>query len=278
MTPLVDGTEMGAAGSPQAKNHDIYVVPGLERGLRVLEIVAAGDKPQTVSEIAQRMGLSRSSTFRLVYTLKFMGFLEPSADEHAYRLGPRVLKLGFAYLSGQSIIEQARRDLEALRDATNVSAHLAIREGRDVLFLDCVQTRTGFLSNVNVGTRLPAHAVPLGWFLLSDLTARELAALLGPDPLNRLTDQTPGDLPALMQRIARATSDGHVVSRGIAEPGGSSVSAPVFDRSGRVVAAIDISGPDSAFDPDAIESLYVPRVMHAAASISARLGAAPRGP
>jgi DNA-binding IclR family transcriptional regulator len=254
------------------KNHKVYFVPGLQRGLRALEILADAERPLTVSEMARRLDLSRSSAFRLIYTLRHMGFLEDAADARTYQLGARVLNLGFAYLNKQDIIQIARRDLEALRDATGVSAHLAIRDGLDVLFLDCVQTRTGFLSNVNVGARIPVHASPLGWLLLSDLPNREIATLFKDGPLVPLTDQTPTDVAGLMQVVARAAADGIVISRGFVELGGCSIAASVMDKDGKIIAAIDISGPETAFDQAKMESFYADEVRKAARTISARLG------
>lgn len=255
------------------KNHNIYFVPGLQRGLRVLEIVARANKPLSVTEIAQQMELSRSSTFRLVYTLQYEGFLHPtSADMRTFEMGSRVLNLGFSYLAKQDIIQIARRDLEGLRDSTNISAHLAIRDQFEVLFLDCVQTRTGFLSNVNVGARVPAYASPMGWLMLSELPNRELASLYKDVQFERITDKTPTDLSGLMQAIAKASADGYVFSHGIMEPGGASVSAPVYNSEGMVAAAIDISGPESAFDSTKDEAFYVHAVQATAASISAKLG------
>jgi DNA-binding IclR family transcriptional regulator len=263
---------------PQHKNHDSYFVPGLKRGLNVLEALAAAERSLGVSEIAERLSLTRSSVFRLIYTLRYMGFLEPVGGTKEFRLGGRVLNIGFAYLASLDIIELARPELELLRDRTNVSTHLAIRDHCEVLYLCCVQTRTGFFSNMNVGTRLPAHATPMGWLLLSDLTNRELAAVFAGRDLQPLTRLTPRTIPDLSVRIAECVACGHVISRGIMEPGGSSIAAPVFDKSGRVVAAIDISGPDSAFDLEGIQSRYVPEVTAAALHISMRLGYVPQRP
>ena len=272
--PTLDAPATDAASSSAGlhKNHANYFVPGLQRGLSVLEVIAAARRPLTVSEIAARLELTRSSVFRLVYTLEFTGFLEAVEHAKTYNLGPRVLNLGFAYLASKDTIEVARLDLEILRNNTEVSAHLAIRDNREVLYLSCVQSRSGFQSNMNVGGRMPAYATPMGWLLLSDLSNREIAALFGQHKFERLTDQTPRDLGALSQCIARAVHTGYVISHGIMETGGSSVSAPVFDKSGRVVAAIDVSGPDSAFDMEHLQDRYVREVVLAAARISARLG------
>lgn len=255
------------------RNHGIYFVPGLSRGLRILEIIAERERPLTLTEIAAALEVSSSSAYRLVYTLKYMGFLDNPGDRREFALGPRVLNIGFAYLAGQDLVHTARADLERLRDATGISSHLAIRDGREVLFLDCVQSRTGFLSNVSVGARLPAHASPLGWLMLSDLTEAELAELYDGITMEPRTERTPRNLNALRKAIDNAAATGHVVSDGIVERGGRSVAAAIRDRSGRIVAAIDISGPDSAFEGEIGQAEQIAEVLRAAEAISARLGA-----
>jgi DNA-binding IclR family transcriptional regulator len=255
-----------------SKNHDVYFVPGLQRGLHVLEVIAEARQPLGATEIARQIGVTRSSAFRLIYTLRHMGFLETARDGRSFTLGPRVLNIGFAYLASMDIIDVARADLELLRDRTNVSAHLSIRDGGEMLYLICIQTRSGFLSTINVGARFPAYATPMGWLLLSDLSTRELAALYGGAPMHELTSQTPTDIATLAQRVSQAVINGYVLSRAIIEPGGSSIAAPVHDKSGKVVAAIDIAGPDSAFDIARLDRDYLTEVLSTARRISARLG------
>jgi DNA-binding IclR family transcriptional regulator len=258
--------------STDNRNHKIYFVPGLSRGLRVLEVLAERQRPMTLSEIAHELEISRSSAYRLVYTLRYMGFLENPGDGREFALGPRVLNIGFAYLNSQDLVRTARTELEALRDVTGISTHLAIRDGRDVLFLDCIQSKTGFLSNVSIGARLPAHATPLGWLMLTDISNRDLAALYDGVTMVKLTDSTPKDLGALTMAIAEAASKGYVFSDGIVERGGRSIAAPVYSRSGMVVAAIDISGPSSAFD-GLDKAKLIADVQRAARALSGRLGA-----
>lgn len=256
----------------QHKNHDIYFVPGLRRGLLVLETLASEGRPMSVGEIGERIGLTRSSMFRLAYTLQHMGFVEEVPESKLLRLGARVLNVGFAYLASQTLIETARAELEALRDRTSVSSHLAILDRREILYLSCMQTKSGFLSTMNVGTRLPAYATPMGWLLLSQRTAIELAHLYPERSFVPLTDQTPRNVADLRKRIATAMTAGHAISHGAVEPGGSSIAAPVRDQTGAVVAAIDISAPDSAFDLAHFDSRDVPEVVETAQRISARLG------
>ena len=223
-------------------------------------------------EIGRRIGLSRSSMFRLAYTLQHMGFVEEVPESRFLRLGARVLSIGYAYLASQTLIELARSELEALRDRTSVSSHMAILDRREILYLSCTQTKSGFLSTMNVGTRLPAYATPMGWLLLSVRTAGELAQLYPEKVFAPLTDQTPRNIGELMQCVAAAAAAGYAISHGAVEPGGSSIAAPVRDRSGAVVAAIDISAPDSAFDLEKFDTRDVRAVVEAGQRISARLG------
>jgi DNA-binding IclR family transcriptional regulator len=254
----------------QHKNHAVYFVPGLHRGLRVLEIVAAAQRPMSITELASELGLTRSSVFRLIYTLRHMGFLEEQSKH--FTLGARVLNIGFAFLASKDIIEIARPELEALRDSTQVSAHLAIRDERDVLYLSCVQTRSGFLSNMNVGSRVPAYASPMGWLLLSGLPPEELKLLFRNEKFAPLTDQTPTSVKTLLDIVKQAGRRGYVISRGAMEASGSSISAPIINRRKEIVGAIDISGPDSAFELSEIEGRYLNAVQATAARISRRMG------
>ncbi|MEO5701899.1 MAG: IclR family transcriptional regulator [Casimicrobiaceae bacterium] len=254
------------------KNHAIYFVPGLRRGLRVLEILANEERPMSVADIAKQLDLTRSSVFRLTYTLLHMGFVEEVPGSKLLTLGPRVLNIGYAYLASKDLIEIARPEIEALRDRTSVSSHLAILDRREILYLSCMQTRSGFLSTMNVGTRLPAFGTPMGWLLLSELSARELAALFPESAFASLTEQTPRNLQELTQRIAASRAQGHAISHGAVEPGGSSIAAPIRDRNGHVVAALDISGPDTAFDLTVFATRDVKEVVDTARRISDCLG------
>ncbi|CAH1659392.1 IclR family transcriptional regulator [Hyphomicrobiales bacterium] len=257
------------------KNHGVYFVPGLHRGLLVLEALAEAQKPMSISDIARALGITRSAAFRLVYTLRYTGFVESEPDSKKVRLGGRVLSLGFSYLAGMSIIETAQPDLDLLRDATGITSHIGIRDGRDLLYLACAHSRSGFVSTINVGSRFPVHLTPMGWLLLSDLAPRKIGELF-PDqqPYKALTEYSPTTLEALLDRVMRAGAQGYIVSRGILEPGGSSICAPVLNAQNKVVAAIDISGPDIGFDEARMDQ-YLSEVRAAAQRISIRLGYTP---
>jgi len=256
----------------KASNHDVYFVPGLHRGLKVLEILGAAEKPMSLSEIARAMDLSRSSAFRLVYTLRQMEFIREAETANTFTLGARVLNLGFAYLNQQPIADIARPILAALRDETGVSTHLSVLEGDDVLYLVSHQARSGYVSNMRTGTRTQAYASAIGWCLLGAKDADALSAFAQRQKWHPFTRHTPTDADHLAGRVQEARDAGFVISRGFREPGGSSVAVPVRDNTGTITACVNLSGPDSGFDFDRMESFYLPRTQKAALQISRALG------
>ena len=256
----------------ESANHDVYFVPGLHRGLRILEILGTAKAPMSLSEIARAMDLSRSSAFRLVYTLKQMEFLKDGEQKNTYTLGAKVLNLGFAYLSNQPITTIARPLLAQLRDTTGVSTHLSVLEGHNVLYLGSHQARSGFVSNMATGKRVEAYATAIGWCLLSGKSDAELAAFCKGLDMPSITEHTPTSFQTLKARVDQVRTDGFIVSHGFREPGGSSIAVPVWDQAGNVVACVNLSGPDSGFDFDKLESFYLPETKATALRISRELG------
>ncbi|NOR32405.1 MAG: IclR family transcriptional regulator, partial [Sulfitobacter sp.] len=122
------------------------------------------------------------------------------------------------------------------------------------------------------GTRTQAYASAIGWCLLGDKTDAELSAFAEAQNWHRYTQHTPMDAASLAARVAQARTAGFVVSRGFREAGGSSIAVPVRDNSGAIVACVNLSGPDSGYDFDRVESFYLPKTQDAALQISRALG------
>jgi DNA-binding IclR family transcriptional regulator len=250
-----------------------YIVPALARGIDLLETLAREQRPMSAVQLAETLELPRSSVFRLIQTLQHKGLIEADANRRNFILGPGVLRLGYQYLTGQDVVQVARRELELLSEHVGVSSHLAIRSERELVYLMHVPGTAGFVSNVTAGARFPAHATPMGQILLGQLSRKQLFELYAGVRLTALTDQTPTTLEALAASVARAAADGYVVSRGSVEAGGISVSAPIHDTGGNLVAAIDLSCPASAFDEAALETRYLAALLETARRLSARVAA-----
>ncbi len=257
----------------RAINHESYMVPSLERGLRLLSVLASARTELSLSELAERLGLSRSTVFRLCYTLDHLGYVRRS--RLGYEMGPRVLTLGFDYLSSLDLVDTARPELIALRDDTGASAHLGVLHGRDVIYIAQVASQRQLASRVAVGSHFPAHAMSMGRLLLSALSDEEFDALYKGVLLEKFTDDTPATVQELRQRIAADRKRGYVISRGSFEHGIAAVAAPVFGADGKVVAAVNISGPAATLDTGAIDGVFKDRVCQCAARISAHLGYRP---
>ena len=112
-----------------------YLAPALQRGLAILELFTPQRREWTQTEIAAALGVSLSSAYRLVFTLEHLGYLERADAERRYRLAARAMQLGFHYVSGLEIVDVAIPFVDALRDRTRMSAHMAIRDGSDIVYV-----------------------------------------------------------------------------------------------------------------------------------------------
>lgn len=249
---------------------DRYTVPGLERGLRILSEFSRSEPTLTAPELARRLGVPRSTVFRLLVTLENMGFVERTPDGRSHRLGLAVLRLGFEVLASLGIVELGRPLLEALRDATGYSASLVVRDARDVVYLHRSAPRSPFATTVAVGTRLPAHATVLGHVLLGDLSLAALRSLYPEPRLETYSAHTPATVKDLFDVVQRTRERGWVLAEGYFEPQICTIAAPVRDDSGHLVAAIGLTVPGAVIAAEAREAL-VAQVAGAAQQLSARL-------
>ena len=252
---------------------DTYLVPALERGLRILELFNARDPVLTPNLIAQRLGLPRTTALRLVQTLQTLGYLERANRDRDVRLGARVMKLGFDYLSSLALTDIGTPVIERLRDATGFASHLVVRDGRDVVFVAKAWTHDSVMSaiKVNIGTRIPAHASVHGHVLLGDLDQAELDALFPEPMLPTYTPHTPRTATEVYARAQKYAADGYALSESSFEPGISVISAPVRDSSGLIVAAVTLTVARPFLEKSMIDQGLVGQVRQAAADLSARL-------
>ena len=249
-----------------------YLVPALIRGLKILSTLSQDNTKLTLSEIAAALGTTRSSAYRLLYTLEHLSFVEYDARSKNYALGPQVLGLGYGYLASRDIIDVAMPHLIRLRDRTGWSAHLGELHGRDVVYLARVATRRSIASIVHVGTRLPAHATTMGRILLSGLSDHEIRELYHHEltrPLN--LSPYPG-IAELLARIAIDRVEGVVVQSSGYEPGVASVAAPVRDVTERIVGAINVSAVALLTNEAELNGPLKAEVIATAAAISRDLG------
>src|SRR5262249_34903131 len=153
------------------------------------------------------------------------------------------------------------------------SAHLAVLQGTDIVYLSRHASPNAVTSNVSVGTRLPAHASVMGRVLLADLSSPALHALYKDKPLQRFTPKTPTTIASLERLLQEDRRLGYVVGSSYYERGVTSVAAPVRDHTGKVVAAINVAIVDTLVDESAVYGKITAETCAAAAAISATVGA-----
>ncbi len=254
-----------------------YIVPGLERGLKILAEFSPREPVLGAPELSKRLKIPRTTVFRLLQTLESLGYLERADKDRNYRLGVAVLRLGFEYLSSLELTDLGLPIIEALRTATGLTSHILIRDGRDVVFVAKAQSQEPIFSSVkvNVGTRLPAHATTHGHVLMGDLSLGELRALYPEPVLARFTRLTPETVEALYDMVRADAERGYAISQSSFERGISVVTAPVRNDTGRIVAVITITIPRPEIDAALLETGLVDKVRHAATELSSRLNYRP---
>lgn len=254
---------------------DRYTVPALQRGLDLLGQFSRQTPELTGADLARQMDLPRASVFRILHTLEKAGFVERVGETTSYKLSMGVLRLGFEYLASMELTEHGRPVIVALRDLSGYSAHLVVRDNRDVVFVAKSIGRNALFHSIQVGSRLPAHATVLGRMLLSGLNMADLSELYPESPLPAYTPRTPTTLADLKKLIDVDKANGYGISQGGYETGISTIAAPVFNDSYEVVAAVSITVPAQHLDQTQTETL-VPQVMEAAAQLTQRMSHLPQ--
>ncbi|CDZ87891.1 IclR family transcriptional regulator [Rhodococcus ruber] len=254
-------------GEPIAASPDY--VQSLARGLSVIKAFDAEHPRRTLSEVAKATDLTRATARRFLLTLVELGYVR--TDGSQFWLTPRVLELGYSYLSSLTLPDVARPHLEALAQKVHESTSVSVLDGGDVVYVARVPVSRIMTVSITIGTRFPAHATSMGRVLLAGLSPAGLDAYLATATLEPLTSRTlvtPADLRAELDRIRR---DGYCIVDQELEEGLRSLAAPIRDASGAVVAAVNISTQAARYSLDAVHSDLVPAVVDTAAAISSDL-------
>lgn len=250
-----------------------YSVPPVVRAVSVLRYIAAGNRCRNISRAAKSIGINRTTLIRLLATLETERMIEVLPDEGGYRLGTGLITLATEALNDRGLIPTARPILSALAKSLNLSAHLGVREGREIIYLARETPNSHLASAVREGTHLPAHATTIGRVLLSALSPAELRQLYRDAPLEAYTDKTSRTLAELEQQLKEDADRGMSWSVANFEPDIGSAAVPVHDHKGRAVAAINVTGHVSSFEMESEQTERIETELRAAArAVSEALG------
>ncbi len=267
----------GTTGDDRRASRD-GLVGSLLHGLAILDMFERDRPVIGLADIAARLGVHRSSASRLAATLASAGYLEPAGEPGRYRLAGKVAALGELAAAGTELRRATLPGLRELVGELGETGHLAVLEGGEAVTVDVVDGWHTVRMHSWAGKRSPAHCSSMGKALLAGLPPADLAAVYPRG--TRLEARTGNSITTrrgLERTLADARSRGYAQDLEELEAGLCCVAAPVFGRSGSVVAAISVSGPVSRIHPATIPAI-APQVRRAAWQASTRLGAPHRVP
>lgn len=248
------------------------LVGALLHGLAILDMFDRDHTVLGIGEMAQRLGVHRSTTSRLAATLAAAGYLEPAGEPGRYRLSTKLIALGDLVVSDTDVRAAAVPPLKDLVGRLGETGHLAVLEGDESVTVEVVDGWHTVRMHSWAGKRAPAHCSSMGKALLAGLSDDEIDARYPGRALEGRTPATITDREELKRRLAEIRASGHALDEEELEAGLCCVAAPVHDRSGRTVASISVSGPASRINAATFPGI-ADEVRATAAEISRRLGA-----
>jgi len=246
-------------------------VQSLERGLDVIRALSLPGAGRTLSEVARDTGLTRASARRFLLTLEELGYVR--SDDRRFVLTPRVLELGYAFLSSLTLPQIAQPHLRELVERVHESSSVSVLDGDEIVYVAREPTQRIMTVAISVGTRFPAHATSMGRVLLAGLPVPALESFLQTAELRRLTAATVTDPDKLRSEVDKVRRQGWALVDQELEDGLRSIAVPLRGQAGEVVAAMNLSTHASRRTPTAIRRELLPRLREAAAAVEADLAA-----
>jgi IclR family transcriptional regulator, pca regulon regulatory protein len=241
--------------------------------LRLFEVLRAfgRERPRmTLSEVAERSGMTRASARRFLLTLVHAGYAE--SDGRRFALTPKLLELGQAVMAGSSIWDVARPVLAGVSERLGEACYGAVLDGPEVLYVLHIPAAKHLINvDLRVGSRTPAYCTSVGRVLLAGLTPEAAARVLDAGPIEPRAPKTITDRAKLLDAVEQARRQGWAVVDEELEPGLRSLSVPLRGRGGVVVGAINVCGPTSRVALRELRTRFLGELLDAAAKIQAAI-------
>ncbi len=264
-----EGDGLGVAEPERVFRTGPEFVRSLERGLAVIRAFNADNPELTLSGVARITGLTRAAARRFLHTLVNLGYMRSEGNKFALR--PKILELGYAYLSSLSLPEVAMPHLEQLVEKVRESSSVCVLDGDEVVYVARVPTKRIMTVAISVGTRFPAFATSMGRVLLAAQGEQWLDGYFASVKLRKLTPYTIVEPDALRAELQRIQAQGWALVDQELEEGLRSIAAPIHDRDGRVIAAMNVSAHASRRSVSDMTQTLLQPLLHTACLIDADL-------
>lgn len=245
-------------------------VTALASGLEVIQAFDHEHPRMTLSEVAARTGMNRAKARRFLLTLHALGYVRK--QQRYFELAPRVLQLGYAFLSANNYRDVIQQHLEDITAETGESSSLGVLDGNDVIYVARSAAKHRLMAiTLSVGTRLPAAHTSMGRMLLAQLSDTDLDHFLSSVALEAYTDKTVTDVSELRNQIIKARQQGYAISDQELDSGLRSIAVPVYDAKQHLMGAINISTNAARVDLDTLINVYLPVLQNKVAQVRAHI-------
>ena len=248
---------------------DPSFMTSLARGLAVLRAFSDSRRALTIAQISQKTGIPRAAVRRCLHTLKQLGYAE--AEMNNFSLRPKVLTLGYSYLSSTPLAVSSQPYLNNISRALNESCSLAVLDEGEVLYIARSATSRVMSVALNAGSRLPAYCTSLGRVMLAYMEPAELDAYFAKTQLRPMTDRTVVSQKKLRQILATVRENGYAINDEELELGLRSIAVPVRGASGRVLAALNVGAQAARVSNAQMEREFLPVLQRGAQELSVLL-------
>lgn len=273
--------DSGDAGSEQPEERELTIaeqidaltdpsfMTSLARGLAVVQAFSDSRKPQTIAQISQKTGIPRAAVRRCLFTLQQLGYVD--AELNNFSLRPKVLTLGYSYLSSTPLTVSSQPYLNAISRDLGESCSLAVFEDGEVLYVARSAASRVMSVALNTGSRLPAYCTSLGRVMLAHLASADLDAYFAKVKLKAITDKTETNQKRLREILVQVRQDGYAINDEELELGLRSIAVPVRGASGQVLAALNVGAQASRVSAGRMQQEFLPILLRGAQELSVLL-------
>jgi IclR family transcriptional regulator, pca regulon regulatory protein len=251
--------------APVLQERDPNLVGGLMKGLRIIEAFDTDHVRLAIADVSRTTSMDRATCRRLLLTLVSLGFAEH--DGKFFKLTPRILRLGYAYLQSASLPSIVQPLLEQLSRETEESCSVSVLDGQFIVYIARASRRRVMSINLSVGSRLPAYCSSMGRVLLAALSPPAAKAILEQSDRRALTSKTLTGVGVLMTQLATIRSENYAIIDEELELGLRSIAVPLYDSRGRVVAAMNIGAQAARVSVAQMRDIFYPKLATAQADL-----------
>ncbi|MEO5699990.1 MAG: IclR family transcriptional regulator C-terminal domain-containing protein [Casimicrobiaceae bacterium] len=259
-----------STGELQALDGDPDFMRSLARGLAVIRGFAEEQRPMSIAQLSQKTGIPRAAVRRCLYTLEQLGYVA-AGNGGVFQLRPKLMSLGYAFLSSTPLTASAQPYLDRVSDAVAESCSLATLDRDDILYVARSVASRIISVSLNVGSRLPAHCTSIGYVLLAELVEQDLAAYLARVELRAYTERTVTSRKMLRETLLLVRRQGYAIADQQLERGVISIAVPVRNMAGVAVAGINVITQSTRGSPRELKARFLPELQKAAREIGAQL-------